>query len=92
MELVNANGNFGTISHEQILRKMDQVLKYIPNACGQSLLILMDLLEIKPFDQMVLPSVQANWPKLDAGKHVSMLLTVEPSNVMTMESNKPYSR
>ena len=90
MELVNAGGNFGTISHEQILRKMQQVLKYIPNACGQSFLILMDLLEIKPFDQMALTGVQANWPRLDAGEQQSMLFTVEPSSIMTMESNRPY--
>jgi len=46
LELVNATGTFGAMSHEQILKKMALTLKYIPNACPQSLLILADLLEI----------------------------------------------
>ena len=46
LELVNANGSFGNISHEQILRKMDQVVRYIPGSCANSLVILMDLLSI----------------------------------------------
>jgi hypothetical protein len=48
LELVNANGSFGSISHEQILRKMEQVARYIPGSCANSLLILMDLLGISP--------------------------------------------
>lgn len=52
LELVNAGGSFGVISHEQILRKMGLVLKYIPNASVPSLLVLMDLLEIKPSRQL----------------------------------------
>ena len=48
LELVNANGSFGSISHEQILRKMNQVARYIPGSCGNSLIILMDLLGISP--------------------------------------------
>jgi hypothetical protein len=51
LELVNAGGTFGVISQEQILRKMYLVLKYIPNASVPSLLVLMDLLEIKPSRQ-----------------------------------------
>ncbi len=48
LELVNAGGSFGAISHDQILRKMAQVLKYVPGACVRSLWILVDLLELEP--------------------------------------------
>ena len=48
LELVNADGTFGKISHEQILKKMHMVVKYIPDACPHSLMVLIDLLEIKP--------------------------------------------
>ncbi len=54
LELVNANGSFGSISHDQILTKMNQVIKYIPGACANSLIILMDLLEIKSRPQLSL--------------------------------------
>jgi hypothetical protein len=46
VELVNLTGNYGEISHEQLLSKMCLALKYIPNACANSLLILADLLDI----------------------------------------------
>jgi hypothetical protein len=58
LELVNTGGTFGVISHEQILRKMALVLKYIPDASVPSLLILMDLLEIKPARQLALQAGQ----------------------------------
>ena len=41
LKLVNAGGSFGTISHGQILKKMHQLLKYVPDASHSSLLILM---------------------------------------------------
>lgn len=47
LELVNAGGTFGTISHDQIIKKMHKVLKYIPGASVHSLLVLTDLLEIE---------------------------------------------
>ena len=47
LELVNAGGTFGAISQEQILKKMQQVLRYVPDASVSSLLIVLDLLEIK---------------------------------------------
>jgi len=50
LELANAGGTFGTISHGQILKKMRQVLKYVPGASVSSLVILLDLLEIEPVD------------------------------------------
>jgi hypothetical protein len=46
LELVNATGTFGVLSHEQILTKMRLTLRYIPNACPRSLDILAELLEI----------------------------------------------
>lgn len=48
LELINADGTFGTITHEQILKKMVMLLKYVPDACPHSLRVLLDLLEIKP--------------------------------------------
>lgn len=48
LELVNAGGSFGAISHEEIMLKMQQVMRYVPNARATSLLILLDLLQIKP--------------------------------------------
>ena len=61
MELVNAGGSFGAISYEQILKKMNQVLKYIPGACEESMLILMDLLEIEPPRPYLLSASQPKW-------------------------------
>jgi hypothetical protein len=46
LELVNTTGTFGAMSHEQLRAKMRLTLKYIPNACPHSLLILADLLGI----------------------------------------------
>jgi hypothetical protein len=46
IEFVNATGTFGAMSHEQVLTKMALILKYVPDACPHSLMILADLLEI----------------------------------------------
>jgi|JFJP01.1.fsa_nt_gi hypothetical protein len=46
LELVNANGNYGEMSAEQLWGKMQQAMKYLPNACANSLLILADLLDL----------------------------------------------
>ncbi len=73
LELVNAGGAFGSISHEQIVKKMDQVMKYIPGACGQSLLILMDLLEIAPPRKLAAPREDASFPLIiEAAPPVSL--------------------
>jgi hypothetical protein len=69
LDLVNAGGTFGTISHEQILRKMHQVLKYIPDACMQSLLIIVDLLEIEPPNLLTASPFQTNWIIPDVEKN-----------------------
>jgi len=46
IELVYTNGNYGTISDEQLVSKMELISKYIPEPCVKSLWILADLLEI----------------------------------------------
>ncbi|MCB0194526.1 MAG: hypothetical protein KDJ65_21430 [Anaerolineae bacterium] len=46
LELVNAGGTFGSITHDQIVRKMHLVLKYVPDASVSSLLIVLDLLDM----------------------------------------------
>lgn len=46
LDLIYATGAFGAMTHEQILTKMALTLKYIPDACPRSLMIVADLLEI----------------------------------------------
>ncbi|MDH3675171.1 MAG: hypothetical protein OES12_06725 [Anaerolineae bacterium] len=46
LAIVNTTGTFGSISHEQIRGKMQFTLKYIPDACPRSLLIVAELLEL----------------------------------------------
>jgi hypothetical protein len=46
MALVYTDGSHGSISHQQLLTKMRLVLKYLPDACPRSLIILIDLLEL----------------------------------------------
>lgn len=46
VELVNTDGSHGTICQERLIAKMRHVLKYVPGACTESLLIVVDLLEI----------------------------------------------
>ena len=46
LELVNATGNFGSISGRQLIRKMDLLKKYVPQTCEYSLLALAELLGI----------------------------------------------
>ncbi len=66
--LINAGGSFGTVSHEQIIKKMHQVVKYIPSACIRSMLIVADLLEIEPSGPLCLNSPQTAWYQVDADK------------------------
>ena len=47
LELVNATGNFGPISETEIIEKMNLIMKYIPGACGHSLLTVAELLDIR---------------------------------------------
>jgi hypothetical protein len=60
LELVQAEGTFGTISHEQILRGMYAVMKQTPDASIHSLIILLDLLEIKPANRLALSTLRSN--------------------------------
>ena len=46
LAIVNTTGTFGSLTHEQFREKMRFTLKYIPDACPHSLLIVAELLEI----------------------------------------------
>ncbi len=88
LELVNAGGTFGAISHEQILKKMHQLLKYIPGACAHSLLIVADLLEIGLSEPLFLSS-RSNWANSDrANSSTIAFLAGVPK---TMKSHDNYS-
>ena len=56
LELVTAGGATGTVSQEQILSNMKLILQETPGASLHSLLILMDLLEIKTTGRAALTS------------------------------------
>lgn len=58
LELANAGGNYDSISHQQIIKRMHQVLKYVPGASANSLLILTDLLEIDLSKHLFLNSAE----------------------------------
>ena len=77
LELVNVEGTFGTITHEQILKKMYLVLKYIPDACAHSLLALIDLLEIKPANRLALNAAQAISLESNTGREEPVPFSVE---------------
>ena len=47
LELVNATGNFGPVSHQELIEKMILLKKYIPDTCDYSLLALSELLGIQ---------------------------------------------
>ena len=47
LELVNATGNFGYISHQQLIHKMNLLRKYVPGTCPYSLLALAELLGLE---------------------------------------------
>lgn len=46
LELVNAEGNFGTISEGQLIQKIGLLTKHVPGVCRTTLLTLTELLEI----------------------------------------------
>ena len=71
LESVNATGTFGSMSHEQIVTKMRLTLKYIPNACPHSFLILADLLEIPP--PLPLPSHPLSLPTAHNGSQAGFI-------------------
>jgi len=47
LELVNATGNFGGISHQQLIHKMNLLRKYVPGTSPYSLLALAELLGLE---------------------------------------------
>lgn len=87
LELVNAGGAFGTISHEEILRKMHLLLKYIPNASVPSLLILIDLLDIQPPKRFMLEASPNRQSKMDDGQDRGEAFVI---NVATPKHNEAY--
>ena len=46
LDLVNATGNFGPVSHRELIHKMILLKKYVPETCDYSLLALAELLGI----------------------------------------------
>jgi hypothetical protein len=46
LELINATGNFGSITDKQLLQKMTMLVKYVPGSCRYSLLALAELLDV----------------------------------------------
>ena len=47
LELVNIQGNFGSIGEDELLEKMDKLRKYVPDVCEVSLIAVSDLLGIR---------------------------------------------
>ena len=92
LELVNSDGTFGTISHDQILSKMNQVLKYVPGACLNSMLILIDLLEIEPPKQLALSDSQSERGQSSDGSGEAMTLIIESSKAVVLDDTGFYSR
>lgn len=75
LRLVNVGGTHGSLSADALLRKMRLALRYVPNACPQSLLVLAELLELDLplLEQPLLPP-----PRLE--KYL-MNLATEPSQI-----------
>ena len=46
LELIDINGNFGSVSDQQLVHTMSLLVKHIPSACGYSLLTLAELLDV----------------------------------------------
>ncbi len=90
LELINAGGTFGTITHGQIIKKMSMVLKYIPGASVHSLLILADLLEIDVPNQPLLDKTQSNRIGLGATNGAPIAFFVEPAKTVTSTGNGTY--
>jgi len=47
LQLVHTTGTFGAITPPQLINKMRLTMKYIPNACAHSLLVIAELLELR---------------------------------------------
>jgi len=76
LELVNATGNFGPISEAEIIEKMNLIMKYIPEACGRSLLTVAELLDIR-------------FPKPVTTQRMRVMIT-PPSEPKFLEAVRPH--
>lgn len=47
LQLLYTTGTFGEIPRQQIINKMRLTMKYIPDACAHSLLVVAELLELR---------------------------------------------
>lgn len=63
LELVNTDGNYGYISQEQLLTKIGLALRYVPNVCLNSLLVVTDLLDVS-LPLLTDDQAQAPFPEL----------------------------
>jgi hypothetical protein len=69
LQLIQTTGTFGVMTPEQIANKMRLTLKYIPDACPHSLLVIAELLELKKLSLPNIPS--ANLPEYLNGIEVT---------------------
>jgi len=69
LELVNTTGTFGAVSRGELLHKMRLTLKYIPNACPHTLIVLAELLEV-PMDE--------KWPNATASIEAPVQARLSP--------------
>jgi hypothetical protein len=46
LEMVNLTGSFGWITDEQLLAEMKLMMKYVPGSCADSLLTVIELLNV----------------------------------------------
>jgi hypothetical protein len=46
LELVNTTGSFGWITEQQLLAEMQLMLKHVPDTCQESLLTMLELLDV----------------------------------------------
>ena len=75
LKLIKTEGEAGFMSHEQILQKMHQLLKYIPGTCPQTMLVLIDLLDIKPPRRLALHTL--GWLQTGILPHEPATLFIE---------------
>jgi hypothetical protein len=62
MGLVYKNGTHGSITPDELVAKMHLILKYIPNACPRTFMVLIDLLELPRPDSLPTPISIATRP------------------------------
>jgi len=65
LQLVHTTGTAGALTPEQIINKMRLTMKYIPNACPYSLMVVAELLELKT---PALAKPEASFPPLNGSQ------------------------